>query len=118
MTPATFAVETKMRKSSASFVANFCGISGFPNTPGSYTSSPPVNLEDSLWSVRIYPGGFDESSEGNLSCFVACERHAAYQATRASFRISVLNQKGWKNQHFSSDAVKDFSEISQITGMQ
>jgi speckle-type POZ protein len=34
------------------------------------------------------------------------------ETTRASFRISVLNQKGWKNHHYVSDSVKQFQNYS------
>jgi len=106
---ATTSVETKMKKSEATFTSTFVGLSGYPSSVGAYTSSPTVELEDRLWTVRIYPGGIDEDSKGFLSCFVACE---SLETTRASFRISVLNQKGWKNHHYVSDTVKQFQNFS------
>jgi hypothetical protein len=73
-----------------------------------YTPSPAVELEDRPCSVRIYPGSIDNDAKGFLSCYVCCE---SPEATRASFRISVLNQKGWKNHHVS-DSVKQFQNYS------
>jgi hypothetical protein len=105
----TTAVETKMKKTEASFTSTFVGLSGYPDGVGMYTPSPAVELEDRLWSVRIYPGGIDNDAKGFLSCYVVCE---SSEATRASFRISVLNQKGWKNHHYVSDSVKQFQNYS------
>mmetsp|Transcript_6232 Transcript_6232/g.10363 ORF Transcript_6232/g.10363 Transcript_6232/m.10363 type:complete len:100 (-) Transcript_6232:34-333(-) len=84
--------ETKMKRTEASFTASFVGLSGFPNKVGAFTASPAVNFEDILWSVRIYPGGYDESSAKHLSCYVACDCQGG-PPTRASFRISIMNQK-------------------------
>lgn len=98
-----------MKKTEASFTSTFVGLSGYPDAVGSYTSSPSVELEDRLWSVRIYPGGIDNDSKGFLSCYVVCE---SPETTRAAFRISVLNQKGWKNHHYVSDSVKQFQNYS------
>ena len=103
------AVETKMKRTEVSFTSTFVGLSGYPDSVGSYTSSPTVELEDRFWSIRIYPGGVDQESKGHLSCFVVCE---SPETTRASFRISVLNQKGWKNHHYVSDSVKQFQNYS------
>jgi hypothetical protein len=88
-----------MRKRHLSFTSTFHGLSGFPSEVGVYTSSPIVEN----WSVRIYPGGKSIDSAGHLSIFVASS-----QAVRASFKLTVLNQKGWKNREFVS-AVKQFN---------
>lgn len=98
-------VETKMRKSNVSFTTTFTGFSGYPAQVGVYTSSPHVELDDRIWSLRIYPGGYDEESKGFLSCFVAYESHGY---ARASFKLSIVNQKGWKNHCYTSDGVKSF----------
>jgi speckle-type POZ protein len=98
-------VETRMKKSEVNFTATFVGMSGFPSTVGAYTSSPVVELDEHLWSLRIYPGGYDEDSAGHLSCFIVYESkgHA-----RAALKLSIVNQKGWKNHSYSSDTVKLF----------
>ncbi len=62
-------VETKMKKSVVGFTSTFLGLSGFSTNVGTYTMSPIVELDDRLWSIRIYPGGYDEESKGYLSCF-------------------------------------------------
>lgn len=98
-----------MKKSAVSFTSTFIGLSGYPDQVGAFTSSPSVELEDRLWSLRIYPGGIDQDCKGFLSCFIVCE---SPETTRASFRISVLNQKGWKNHHYVSDSVKQFQNYS------
>lgn len=105
----TTSVEVKMKKSEVSFTSTFVGLSGYPDNCGAFTASPTVELEDRLWSVRIYPGGIDNDSKGFMSCFVVCE---SPETTRAAFRISVINQKGWKNHHFVSDSVKTFQNYS------
>jgi hypothetical protein len=91
-----------------SFTATFSGLSGFYSDVGAATSSPVVELANKLWCVRIYPGGVDRDSAGFLSCFVACESPGP---TRASFRVSVLNQKGWKNHHYVSECVRLFDKM-------
>lgn len=98
-----------MKRTEVSFTSTFVGLSGYPDTVGAFTSSPTVELEDRFWSVRIYPGGIDQESKSFLSCFVACE---SPETTRAAFRISILNQKGWKNHHYVSDSVKQFQNYS------
>lgn len=108
--PSTF-VETAMRKSEVSFTSTFSGVSGFPNRVGAFTSSPSVDLDGKLWAVRLYPGGYDESAAGFMSCLLALE---SVGNARASFKISVLNQKGWKDHHYSSDGVKDFCKSSDL----
>lgn len=105
----TTAVETKMKRTEVSFTSTFCGLSGYPDSVGAFTASPTVELEDRFWSVRIYPGGIDQDSKTFLSCFVVCE---SPETTRAAFRISILNQKGWKNHHYISDSVKQFQNYS------
>jgi hypothetical protein len=55
------------------------------------------------WSVRVYPGGKSTDSAGQLSIFVSCS-----QAVRASFKLTVLNQKGWQNREFVSN-VRQFN---------
>lgn len=70
---------------------SYIGLSGFPDNVGEYTSSPTMEFEESLWSLRIYPGGYNQESKEHLSCFVACRSE---QKTRASFQITILNQKG------------------------
>lgn len=105
----TTSVEVKMKKSEVNFTSTFVGLSGYPDGVGMYTASPTVELEDRFWSVRIYPGGIDNDSKGFMSCFVACE---SPEPTRASFRISILNQKGWKNHHYVSDSVKSFQNYN------
>jgi hypothetical protein len=114
MASSTTSIETKMKKASASFTSTFVGISGFPNELGAYTTSPLVELEDRFWSVRIYPGGFDEESKDHLSCFV-CLENVDFSEVRASFKISAVNQKGWKNHEFSS-SVKSFCRNVPIWG--
>jgi speckle-type POZ protein len=99
-------VETIMKKTTTSFTSTFVGISGFPSDIGSYTCSPVVELNDKSWNIRLYPGGFDENSRGYISCFV--ELVAGH--SRASFKISVINQRGWKNHEYLSDGVKAFSD--------
>lgn len=101
----TTLVSTKMRKSLVSFTAVFNGISGFPAEVGMYTSSPIVELEERQWSLRIYPGGKDATSAGYISCFVSYESRGK---TRASYRLTLCNQMGWKNHSVSSDSVKNF----------
>mmetsp|Transcript_57098 Transcript_57098/g.100267 ORF Transcript_57098/g.100267 Transcript_57098/m.100267 type:complete len:443 (-) Transcript_57098:269-1597(-) len=105
----TTAVETKMKRTEVSFTSTFVGLSGYPDAVGAFTSSPTVELEDRFWSVRIYPNGIDQDSKGFLSCFVVCE---SPETTRAAFRISAINQKGWKNHHYVSDSVKQFQNYS------
>jgi len=102
-----------MKKIEVSFTSTFTGLSGFPNGVGEVTTSPSVELEETLWSVRIYPGGVDDASKGFMSCFIGCETQNVQKSTRASFRISILNQKGWKNHHFLSESVKTFDSISR-----
>ncbi len=94
-----------MKKSVVSFTSTFIGISGFPSNIGAYTKSPSVELDDRLWSIRIYPGGYDEDSKGFLSCFLSYESRGQ---ARAAFKVSILNQKGWKNHTITSDNVKLF----------
>lgn len=114
---ATTTIETIMKKANASFTSTFVGISGFPNEIGAYTTSPLVELEDKFWSVRIYPGGFDEESRDHLSCFVCLENldFSDEVQVRASFKISAVNQKGWKNHEFNS-SVKSFCRNIPIWG--
>jgi hypothetical protein len=107
----TSVIETKMKKKMYSIVSNFVGISGYPNEPGQFISSPIV---EEGWSLRIYPGGLDENSNGFLSCYVAYEFPGS---ARAAFKISIINQNGWKNKEYVQD-VKTFlqqSETEQIT---
>lgn len=87
------------------------GLSGFPDAVGEYTSSPIMEFEESFWSLRLYPGGYDQDSRDFLSCFVVCHSH---RKTRASFRVTILNQKGWKNHSCASDGVKDFTIPSSV----
>lgn len=93
-------VETKMKKINTSFTSTFVGFSGFPSEIGAYTTSPLVEVEGNVWSVRVYPGGIDEEAKEYLSCYVCLENGDV--DTRASFKLSVVNQKGWKNHEFSS----------------
>ena len=104
-------VETRMKKSAVEFTATFVGVSGFPDDVGVYTSSPTVELEDSRWSIRLYPGGFDADSLGYISCFISYDSHGK---TRAAFKITVLNQKGWKDHQYISEGVKEFTNYQQI----
>lgn len=99
-------VQTRMRKSCVSFTAHFVGLSCFPSAPGAFTSSSPVELEDKHWSVRLYPGGKEKATAGYISCGIVLESRGS---TRASYRISVINQMGWKNHIVTSDTVKTFS---------
>lgn len=62
------------------------------------------------WSIRIYPGGFNEECKDYLSCFVSLESRGT---CRASFKITLLNQKGWKNIDFSSEVIT-FSKLDAI----
>ena len=87
-------------------------MSGFPDAVGEYTSSPIMEFEESFWSLRLYPGGYDLESREFLSCFVVCHSH---RKTRASFRVTILNQKGWKNHTYSSDGVRDFTIPSTVS---
>lgn len=98
-------VETRMRKSTASFTATFIGLSGFPSEVGCFTSSPIVELEERFWSVRIYPGGIDEESKGFLSCYLMYESRGT---ARCSFKLTMVNQMNWRNRSVTSDSVKDF----------
>ena len=90
---------------------SYIGLSGFPDNVGEYTSSPTMEFEESLWSLRIYPGGYNQESKEHLSCFVACR---SQQKTRASFQITILNQKGiivklWnRSDLFSNDGMLCF----------
>eukprot|EP01031_Cornospumella_fuschlensis_P040888 gene40888-49878_t len=99
-------VETRMRKSTASFTATFIGLSGFPSEVGCFTSSPIVELEERFWSVRIYPGGIDDESKGFLSCYIVYESRGM---ARCSYKITMVNQMNWKNRSVASDSVKDFA---------
>ncbi|RYH28892.1 BTB/POZ domain-containing protein [archaeon] len=99
-------VETRMRKSTASFTASFIGLSGFASEVGCFTSSPIVELEERFWSVRIYPGGIDEESKGFLSCYIVYESRGT---ARCSYKITMVNQMNWKNRSVTSDSVKDFA---------
>mmetsp|Transcript_4357 Transcript_4357/g.5999 ORF Transcript_4357/g.5999 Transcript_4357/m.5999 type:complete len:346 (-) Transcript_4357:327-1364(-) len=105
-------VETKMEKMDSSFTSTFIGLSGFPTEVGVCTSSSPVDISKNLWSVKIYPGGFDEESKDYLSCFLHSE---VSRPIRASFKISIVNQKGWKN-HFIVSTVKAFNSTTCMWG--
>lgn len=70
-----------------------------------------MEFEESFWSLRLYPGGYDQDSKDFLSCFVVCHSH---RKTRASFRVTIINQKGWKNHSCASDGVKDFTIPSSV----
>lgn len=105
-------VETKMEKMDSSFTSTFIGLSGFPTEVGVSTSSSPVDISNNLWSLKIYPGGFDDESKEYLSCFLHSD---VSRPIRASFKISVMNQKGWKNQHFMSN-VKEFNKSTSMWG--
>lgn len=105
-------VETKMEKLKASFTSTFVGFSGFPQDVGVYTPSPIVELDGKFWCVRIYPGGYDEESRNYLSCFLC---HSGEDLVRASYKISVVNQKGWKNHEFISP-VKAFTRDKPFWG--
>jgi len=102
-------VQTRMRKSCVSFTAHFVGLSCFPSSPGVFTSSSPVDLEDKQWSVRLYPGGKEKATAGYISCGIVLESRGT---TRASYRISVINQMGWKNHVVNSDTVKTFTNLN------
>lgn len=99
-----------MPKFTASFTASFVGLSGYPAEMGIYTSSPIVELEERFWSIRIYPGGFDEDSKGHLSCFVVYESKGK---TRASYKITMVNQMNWKNRTVLSEGVRTFSNSQE-----
>lgn len=101
------AVETKVSQVKVSFTATFDGVSGFPDGVGAFTSSPLVELDGKSWTMRIYPGGFNEESAGFLSCFVS---YHSKGSIRAAYTISVINQKGWKNHFVKSNGVKDFRD--------
>jgi hypothetical protein len=109
LTPSSTVV-TRMKKSTVSFSATFVGLSGYPDEMGSFTTSPLVELDDQLWSVRLYPGGIDEDSRGFLSCYVTYESRGRI---RASYKISLVNQMGWKNHVHNSEGVKTFINQSE-----
>lgn len=96
-------VETVMRKRVLNFTASFVGISGFRKEVGVFTSSSVI---DEAWSLRIYPGGYDDASSGFVSCYVSYHG-TTNPSARAAFKLSVINQKGWKNRQYVSD-VKEF----------
>lgn len=114
-------IETKMKKNMYSIVCNFVGISGYPQEPGQFIASSLTRC----WSLRIYPGGLDEESQGFLSCFVAYEEDEGVTTTsssrslcsnaRGAFKLEVLNQNGWKNKEFVSE-VKTFGYSGCIWG--
>lgn len=97
-------LHTRMKKTKRTIHAAFEGISGFPSNPGEYTSSPTF---DDHWSCRIYPGGVDGSSQGFIGCYIA---YNGPGIARASFKLGIVNQKGWKNKEYVSE-IKSFSSI-------
>lgn len=103
-------VETIMKKTNFAFTASFVGVSGYPRETGSYTTSPSVEHEGSLWSVRLYPGGIDEESKDYISVMIA---YGSRGKARASYKITVLNQKGWKDFQTSSDNVVEFTNYPE-----
>eukprot|EP00981_Chlorochromonas_danica_P000581 scaffold131_cov174-Ochromonas_danica.AAC.18 len=79
--------ETSALTSNFSFTVNFRGFSYFESETGQATSSPIVELEDNLWSVTIYPGGYREESKGYLSCFLKSE---SLVTIKASYSITLV----------------------------
>lgn len=103
-------VETRVEKSVKSFTATFAGISGYPTTQGLSTPSPEVDLDsDGVWCVHIYPGGIGVES------FLACQlQYLSDRPCRAFYKLSILNQKGWKHKTYSSGAVKTFNRSDKL----
>lgn len=103
-------VQTRMKKSHANFTVHFVGLSGYPNQLNEATSSPLVEVDELIWSVTIFPGGMNGDSTF-LACGIVLE---SPKKIRASYRISLVNQMGWKNHTVVSDNVKTFD--GQATG--
>lgn len=107
----TPSVETIMKKTNFAFTASFVGVSGYPCDVGAFTASHLVEHEGSFWSLRLYPGGIDEESKGYMSIMISYESRGK---ARAGFKITVLNQKGWKDFQSQSDHVVEFVNYPEM----
>lgn len=94
----TFA-ETRLSKSFGCFVATFAGFSCFPSQVGIPISSPVVDVDGHLWSVRIYACGVDESATGFISCYLV---HESEDPVRAAVKITLINAKFSSDNHIAA----------------
>lgn len=104
-------VETRLKKTPISFTAHFVGLSGFvPLGPSSTISSPIVEVNDLAWSVHLHlnNGPF-------LGCAIFLE--SPQTTARATYRISLVNQMGWKNHSIVSDTVRTVTNTGTIGAM-
>ena len=93
-------VETRLKKTPISFTAHFVGLSGYISAdPNATIASPIIEAQDLSWTVHL-----SLNNSPYLGCGVYLE--SPNTTVRATYRLSLVNQMGWKNHFVSSDSVK------------
>lgn len=99
-------VETRLKKTPISFTAHFVGLSGYiAADPNATIASPIIEAQDLSWTVHL-----SLNNSPYLGCGIYLE--SPNTTVRATYRLSLVNQMGWKNHFVSSEAVKTVTSTS------
>ena len=83
-------------------------IGGFPaleERVGETTESPEFDLCRRKWQLRIFPGGSLVAHTGYVSYYLASKSTVN---TRASYKLSIINQHGGEDEVFQSTGIRKF----------
>ena len=96
---------SKVKRQIGSFTFRVEGYGGLSTRVGESCESPEFDLCGHTWQLRIFPGGSLEVHRGFLSFYLASK---STRNSRASYRLTVVNQASGVDESFASSGVRVF----------
>lgn len=107
-------VQAKVNKWDTGFTVVFDGVTAFPRNVGESTSTTNVELGDTTWTAKLYPGGIDSGNAGFVSCMLSYE---SQEPVRTIFTIHVIKSDGSDYTPCAQPTVQTFSVLSKHAGV-